>query len=97
MAGWKLPTTTFRVDPPAGEMERVQMNEVELRRATDLTGGKFYTALTVGSLLDDLPAPQKVPLDTDPPIAVWNSWPLLALFLLMAGLEWVFRKRKQMV
>ncbi len=92
-----LPSTTFRVDPPAGEMERVRMNEVELRRATDLTGGKFYTPQTLGSLLDDLPAPQKVPLDTDPPIAVWNSWPLLALFLAMAGLEWVFRKRKQMV
>jgi von Willebrand factor type A domain len=91
------PTTAFRVDPPAGEMERVQMNEVELRRATDLTGGKFYTAETVGTLLDDLPAPQKVPLDTDPPIAIWNSWPLLALFLLTAAAEWVFRKRKQMV
>ena len=92
-----LPTTSFRVDPPAGELERVQMNEPELRQVADLTGGKFYTPLTVGTLLDDLPAPQKVPLDTDPPIAIWNTWPILTLFLMVAALEWVFRKRKQMV
>ena len=35
--------------------------------------------------------------DTDPPIPLWNSWPLLTLFLLMITAEWVFRKRKQMV
>ena len=28
-----LPTATFRVDPPAGELERIQMNEAELNRA----------------------------------------------------------------
>jgi len=92
-----LPTTAFRVDPPAGELERVQMNEAELRRAADSTGGKFYTAETFGSLLKDLPPPQKVPLDTDPPIPIWNAWPVLVLFLAVATMEWVFRKRKQMV
>ncbi len=49
------------------------------------------------SLLELLPTPQKVPLDTDPPIALWNTWPVFALFLLTIGAEWVFRKRKQMV
>ncbi|MDB5353297.1 MAG: putative rane protein [Planctomycetota bacterium] len=92
-----LPTTTFRVDPPAGERERVQMNEPELRRATAATGGKFYTVQTLGTLLDDLPEPQKVPLDTDPPIPIWDTWPILLLFLAVAAMEWVFRKRKQMV
>ena len=38
-----------------------------------------------------------VPLDTDPPIPLWNTWPVLALFLLLLTVEWVFRKRKQMV
>ncbi len=93
----QLPSSTFRVDPPASEQEKVQMNEVELKRAANSTGGKFYTAETVGTLLDDLPSPQKVPLDIDPPIALWNSSPILTLFLLMAAMEWVFRKRKQMV
>lgn len=93
----QMPTTTFRVDPPAGELERTQMNEPELRRAAKISGGKFYTAQATSSLLRDLPKPQKVPLDTDPPIPLWNTWPVLVLFLGLITAEWVLRKRKQLV
>jgi hypothetical protein len=92
-----MPTTTFRVEPPASEFERVPMNEPELIRTAQLTGGKFYTPFLTATLLADLPKPQKVPLDTDPPIPLWNTWPVLALFLLVITAEWVLRKRKQMV
>ncbi|HEX8203078.1 MAG TPA: vWA domain-containing protein [Isosphaeraceae bacterium] len=92
-----MPTSTFRIEPPAGEAERVQLNEPELIRAAEVSGGKFYTPLTAAELLKDLPAPQKVPLDTDPPIPLWNTWPVLALFLTVLGADWVLRKRKQMV
>ncbi len=92
-----LPTAAFRVDPPAGELERVQMNEAELRRAAEISGGRFATPQNFDSVMKELPPPQKVPLDTDPPIPLWNTPPVLGLFLLTAGLEWVFRKRKQMV
>ncbi len=51
----------------------------------------------VAAILKDLPPPQKVPLDTDPPIPLWNTWPLLGLFLTTVTVEWVLRKRKQMV
>jgi hypothetical protein len=90
-------TTTFRVDPPAGELERVEMNQPELVRAAELTGGKFHTPWTIDTLLAELPKPQKVPLDTDPPIPLWNTWPVLALFLALITAEWLLRKRKQMV
>jgi uncharacterized membrane protein len=90
-------TAEFRVDPPISERERIEMNQSELIRAADISGGKFYTPLTADSLLKDLPKPSKVPLDTDPPIPLWNTWPVLALFLAMITLEWVIRKRKQMV
>ena len=66
-------------------------------RVAESTGGKFYTPLTAVTLLKDLPKPSKVPLDTDPPIPLWNTWPILTLFLLLITTEWVFRKRKQMV
>ena len=92
-----IPSTTFRVDAPAGELERVQMNESELIRAAATSGGKFYTPTTTANLLKDLPRPQKVPLDTDPPIPLWNTWPVLALFLGVITAEWLLRKRKQMV
>ena len=62
-----------------------------------VSGGKFYTPETAATLLDDLPKPEKVPLDTDPPIPLWNTWPVLGLFLAMLTVEWLLRKRKQMV
>jgi hypothetical protein len=92
-----MPTASFRVDPPVNEFERTQMNEPELVRAAELTGGKFYTPLGVETLLKDLPPPSKQPLDTDPPIPLWNTWPVLCVFLLLITTEWVFRKRRQMV
>jgi len=91
------PTASFRVEAPASEFERTQMNEPELVHVAELTGGKFYTPLAVDTLLSDLPKPSKVPLDTDPPIPLWNAWPVLSLFVLLITTEWVFRKRRQMV
>ena len=55
------------------------MNEPELIRAAESTGGKFYSPLVAGTLIKDLPKPSKVPLETDPPIPLWNTWPLLTL------------------
>ena len=92
-----LPSTAFGVDPPAGERERTQMNEAELVRAAATSGGKFYVPSDADSLLKELPKPQQVPLDTDPPIPLWNTWPVLVLFLTLLTLEWVLRKRAQMV
>ncbi|APW63974.1 VWA domain-containing protein [Paludisphaera borealis] len=92
-----IPTASFRVDAPASEFERVQMNEPELKRVAEATGGKYYTPLAASTLLNDLPKPSKVPLDTDPPIALWNTWPLLGLFLTILTAEWILRKRARMV
>jgi hypothetical protein len=92
-----VPPATFRVDAPASELERVEMNEPELIRAAEVSKGGFYTPLTVAKLLERLPKPQKVPLDTDPPIPLWNNWAVLGLFLAVITSEWVLRKRKQMV
>jgi uncharacterized membrane protein len=92
-----IPTASFRVDAPVSEFERIEMNETELIRAAESTKGHFYTPLTAGTLFKDLPKPSPVPLETDPPIPLWNTWPLLTLFLVLLTAEWVFRKRKQMV
>ena len=92
-----IPTATFRVDAPVNEFERIEMNGPELLRAAELTDGKFYTPLDAEALLRELPKPSPMPLDTDPPIPLWNTWPVLALFLALLTLEWVIRKRKQMV
>ena len=94
-----LPSSKFNVEPPADEFVHLRMNEPELRQAAEASGGKFYTPATAAAavFLKDLPPPQKVPLDTDPPIPLWNAWPVLALFLAVLTAEWLLRKRKQMV
>ncbi|AMV37322.1 VWA domain-containing protein [Planctomyces sp. SH-PL62] len=92
-----IPTAAFRVEAPAGEFEKVQMNESELRRASAVSPGAYLPAVAASGLLDGLPKPSKVPLDTDPPIPLWNSWPILALFLLLLASEWILRKRARMV
>ena len=51
-----LPSTTFGVNPPAGERERTQMNEAELVRAAATSGGKFYTPFDVESLSRTCPS-----------------------------------------
>lgn len=93
-----IPTTTFRVDPPAGEFAQIRMNEPELVRASELTGGSFLRPdQPLENLLKKLPPPQLVPLETDPPVPLWNSPALLAVFLGLLVGEWLLRKRKQMV
>lgn len=92
-----IPTTIFRVEAPADEFQRVELNESELRRAAAATAGKYYAPLAASTLLTDLPKPSKVPLDTDPPIPIWNAWPLLVLFLTLLIAEWVLRKRARMI
>ncbi len=92
-----IPTAAFRVEAPASELEHVEMNAAELKRVAATTKGKFYTPLEAGTLLQDLPPWSPDPLDIDPPIPLWNTWPVLALFLALITLEWVLRKRKQMV
>lgn len=93
-----LPTATFRIDPPAGELEQIPLNEPELIQTAKTSGGAYLTpASTVADVLKALPKAEKVPLDTDPPIPLWNTWPILVLFVVLATAEWILRKRKQMV
>jgi hypothetical protein len=122
-----LPSAEFRVDPPAGEFVRVEMDREDLSAAAKGSGGRFLrwdeadgpvpvepseaggegagdvadsgeaTTARPGTLAEILPAPRNVPLDTDPPVPLWNTWPAFGLFLGLIGLEWVLRKRKQMV
>jgi hypothetical protein len=87
----------FRVVPAPGEFERVQMELAELKRASELTKGHWYTTIDTSKLLSDLPPGQPVPIETLPPIVLWNQWPLLLLFLTLIVGEWVLRKRTGML
>lgn len=93
----EIPAADFRIEPPADERDKVQLNRAELVRAASLSGGEYRSILEAENLVDDLPPAQKIPLDTDPPIPLWNDWRLMSLFLGLLTTEWVLRKRKQMI
>ncbi len=93
----KAPSADFLVAPPPGEMERVQMDSAELKRAAEETRGRFYRVGEVDRLLDDLPPGHQVPIETLPPEVLWNRWWLLLAFLGLITSEWILRKRKGML
>lgn len=89
----RAPACDFLVAAPPGEFERLEMDRGELERAAKSTGGRFYTPAIVANLLGDLPTGRQIPLDALPAVPIWNSWPLLTLFLALLLGEWVIRKR----
>ena len=91
------PSVDFEVMTPPAEMARLQMDEAELRRAAQLSQGRFAPLADAHRLLHDLPPGQQIPLETLPPIPLWNRWPLLALFLTVLITEWILRKSQGMV
>jgi hypothetical protein len=93
----KVPSADFLVVAPPGELERVQMDSAELKRAAEETRGRFYRITDVGRLLDDLPSGHQVPIETLPPEVLWNRWWLLFAFLGLIVSEWILRKRKGML
>lgn len=93
----KPPSVDFLVVAPPGELAHSRIDVAELTRAAEETRGRFYQHTTPGELLDGLPVGRQVPVETLPPIVLWNRWPLLALCLAALVLEWALRKRAGML
>jgi hypothetical protein len=93
----RVSTADFAVAPPQTELARVQMDATEMQRAAELTKGRYYTHKDASHLIDDLPEGRQVPVESLPPLPLWNRWPLLALVLGLLIVEWLLRKRKGMV
>jgi hypothetical protein len=93
----QAPAADFTVLPPPGEFARVRMDTAEMRRAAEISGGRFYTFDAADRLLDHLPPGRQVPIESLPPRPLWNRWPVVALLLSLLIAEWILRKRRGMV
>lgn len=91
------PATDFKVNPPVGEFDRVQMDKKALDEAAGRTKGRFYTFDTARKLPAELPPGNPQPYETRPPVPLWNSHALLLVFLVLLIGEWVLRKAGGMV
>jgi len=89
----KPPARHFTVLPPPGERARLEMDATDLRRAAEISRGKFYTPATASHLRADLPRGRQVRIDTLPSVPVWNSPWLAGLFVLLLVSEWLLRRR----
>jgi len=100
------PTFDFVVNAPKSERQRLPLDRVELVRSTStgqaldpngkaLAPGsrRYYDFRTASRLASDLPPGLPVPDRSDPPIQLWNWWPVLLAFLSLLILEWLLRKR----
>ncbi len=93
----RAPATDFTIVAPPGEFQHLQRETAELKRAADMTKGRFYTVLDSARLIDDLPPGRQVPIESLPPKPLWNRWPLLLLLLSLLTTEWLLRKIGGMV
>ena len=75
----------------------LQMDATAMQQAAEMTKGHYYTFKDAAHLVDDLPEGRPVPVESLPPVPLWNRWPLLALILGLLIGEWLLRKRKGMV
>jgi hypothetical protein len=93
----QAPAVDFTIAPPPGEFAQIRLDAAALREAAKLSGGRYYTFTTAARLLADLPPGRQVPVESLPPIPLWNRWPVLLLVLVLLVTEWLFRKRGGMV
>lgn len=87
------PRYQFEVATPSSELTRQQADIVDLQRAADASGGRFYTFASSDRLITDLPAGGPVRVEPLAPEPVWNSWPIAALFVALLLAEWLLRKQ----
>jgi hypothetical protein len=92
------PKAECKVLAPPGEMEVLRMNQAEMEHAADETQGHFYTLAGADRLPADLPAGTRVTLNASgPPMPLWNGVTVFGLALGFLTLEWVLRKRKNLL
>lgn len=90
-SGTVTDTTVIRAAPLDAEYTMAEMRRPLLQRIADETGGRFYTAETLGTLPEDIAMTKRG-------VTVVNQmdlWDMPIIFLLLVGLvsaEWGYRK-----
>jgi len=92
----KPPSLKFSVVAPPGEQSRLEMDSVDLKLATKVSKGRFYTIKNADKLVDDLPEGRQVQIASLPPVSIWGMW-FVALafaiaFVTLIVAEWILRK-----
>ena len=87
----------FEVVAPPGELSQLEMAASEMQAAADRSRGRFFTLEQLDELATALPKARRVPLESLPPIELWNRWWMLAAICGCLTTEWILRKRRAML
>ena len=89
-------TGEFLIERPAGEFDRLALNDALLRQLSSSSGGQYFDATTARNLPETIKLSGKI--KTEIREYVFNdSWVPFALIVLALGIEWVLRKRMQVI
>ena len=90
----RAPAVDFSVCPAAGRVRpRADGRRPRCGRPPRRPRAASTPSPTAERLLDDLPEGRQVPIETLPPLPLWNKWPVLLVFLVLLIGEWILRKR----
>lgn len=87
------PTAYFDVAESRSEYFGSQMNEPLLERIADETGGRYYTPASIASLPEDLSITGKG-MTIIEERELWDMPVIFLLLVVLAGAEWIGRKRR---
>ena len=91
--GIETATAEFAVDETGpAELLVLSADRGLLKRLAGLSGGEVFDPQTADQLIDRL-GPPSVTTRRRQELRLWDSWPVLMLIVVLAGTEWLLRKR----
>lgn len=91
------PAESFTVITPPGEQANLKADWNAMRQLAEYSRGRFYQAHEAQRLFDELPPGKPARLGTLPPIPLWNSPWVAAIFVVLITTEWLLRRRARML
>lgn len=87
------PECRFSVTRPDGEMSRTSPDRQDMVAAAEITRGHYYEWRDRDNLDADLPEGRRVPVDSKPPVSLWNHALVPTVLFVLLSMEWVLRRR----
>jgi hypothetical protein len=87
------PSSTFVIQRPQGEQQRLAADLNVLRNAAEVSTGKYYNIEDASELIDDLPPGRRVRQQPLPPRPLWNHPLVPCLIVGLLASEWMLRRR----
>ncbi|MBI2898684.1 MAG: hypothetical protein HYY17_00720 [Planctomycetes bacterium] len=89
-------TCSFFVERTAAEFDRIALNDALLRQAAATSGGMYFDAVSAQRLPEALKASGRIRMEMIEFVTA-ESWIPFALVLVILAVEWILRKRMQVI